>query len=1267
MFRSSHAAWPGCRGAERELHVVATAHLDTQWLWTIQDTINRCLPNTLRGNFALFERFPGYQFSFEGAFRYMLAAEYYPAEFARLQEYVAAGRWHVCGSFVDACDTNIPAPEALLRQILYGNRYFQRTFGRTSADIFLPDCFGFGYALPTIAAHCGLRGFSSQKLTWGSSVGIPFEIGLWRGVDGRGLIAALNPGDYTSRLRVDLSADAEWRQRIDALGAATGLYAGYKYIGVGDEGGAPDDETVSWLMRSLAGDGPVRVLSSPADALFRALTDEQVARLPVYDGELLMTRHGVGCYTSQGTIKRWNRQNELLADAAERAAVLADWLGAAEYPRARLTEAWTRFLWHQFHDDLTGTSIPQVYTFTANDEVLALGEFAGVLTDAVGGVARALDTRAGGVPVVVYNALSTARCDVVEATVTFDGPAPAAVEVLDPAGRAVPAQVTWTAGARAHVVFTATVPAVGLAVYDVRPAAAAGDGGALQVSAEGLENEHYRVTVDADGNVTSIVDKATGRELLSAPLKLQLLRNQPRNWPEWEIEYDDLLAAPAVEVGGPARVRVVEAGPARVALEIERRAAASTFVQRVRLGAGDAGRRVEILNELDWRSGAMLLKAAFPLTAGGPQATYDLGCGTIARGNNRPELYEVPAQQWADLSAGAGAGGVTIASDSRYGWDKPDDHTLRLTLVHTPGRIDKDMGWHACGYALVGHAGDWRAADAAWQAARFNQPLRAFQAPAAAGPLGRTVSLLGVSTAQVMVRAVKLAEDGREVVVRLQELHGRPVEGVKLTAAAPIVGARELDGSEQPRGELTPVDGGLSLALGAYELRTIALTLGAPPASAPVALPLDRCVTSGDGQAATDGYDAAGRALPAELFPREVVCDGVRYVLGPAEGGRLNAVTARGQTVALPEGEWDAVYVLAAAAGDDVAAAFAVDGVEHGVTVHAASGFVGQAESLVVGGRVVASRAQAPAYIKPGRVAWYATHLHDAVGANCAYEFGYVFAYRLPAGRALTLPRDERVRVLAVSVARNPNAATGPAAPLHDELVPVRVRPGGGMFAGPTAVELSCDVPGAAVHYTLDGTVPGPDSPRYTAPLTLGRDTWLAARVVVDGVPQQYVTRAGFHIVAPRAADQPARVVPGLRQEYYEYEGDWRRLPDFATLSPVSAGVVDTLGVGARRRDQRFALRLTGYIRVPEDGVYVLATRSDDGTRLWVGEQLVVDNDGLHTMVEEAGEIALRAGLHAVRLEYFQNAGGFGLEAWICGPETEKQALGGAWVGHAAR
>ena len=206
----------------KSLHVIATSHLDTQWQWTIQNTINEYIPKTLKGNFALFEKFPGYNFSFEGAIRYMFVKEYFPNDYLKLKKYISDGWWHIAGSSLDAGDVNIPSPEAITRSILYAQDFFQKEFNKKSRDLFLPDCFGFGYALPTIASSCGLKGFSTQKLGWGSS--IPFAIGAWQGVDGSKILAELTPGSYLSHITSDLSNNQDWIDQTDTLGLKSNTY-----------------------------------------------------------------------------------------------------------------------------------------------------------------------------------------------------------------------------------------------------------------------------------------------------------------------------------------------------------------------------------------------------------------------------------------------------------------------------------------------------------------------------------------------------------------------------------------------------------------------------------------------------------------------------------------------------------------------------------------------------------------------------------------------------------------------------------------------------------------------------------------------------------------------------------------------------------------------------------------------------------------------------------------------------------------------------------
>lgn len=1121
------------------MYLVGYAHLDTQWRWDYPQVIGEYIPNTMQRNFRLFEQYPNYVFNFSGSRRYEFMKEYYPADYAKVVQYVKAGRWFPCGSSVDEGDANVPSAESLVRHTLYGNHFFQREFGVSSQEFMLPDCFGFPYALPTILAHCGVKGFSTQKLTWGSAVGIPFKVGNWEGPDGRSVVAALDPGAYSAGFSEDLSQNTSWLARIQNTGQQSGSYVDYHYYGTGDRGGAPDENSVHWMERSIIGPGPIKVVSAKADEMVKTLTPAQVAKLPRYKGELLLTEHSAGSVTSQAYMKRWNRKNELLADAAERASVAAMWLGGAPYPAQRLYSAWDLVLGSQMHDMLPGTSIPKAYEYCWNDETLALNQFGAVAQDAVGVVTSAMDTRAQGVPLVVYNPLSIAREDAVEAVIPLAG---AGVQAFGPDGKPVPTQVLSRQGGMAHILFLARVPSTGFTTFDARPTRTVAGTGALKVGGRQIENARFRVTLNAAGDIASIYDKTNRKEALKAPARLAFQYHNPSAFPAWNMDWNDAKLPPRGFVQGPARIRVVENGPVRVALEVTRDTDGSRFVQTIRLAAGGAGDRVEVANKIDWQTRQSALKASFPMAAGNPKATYDLQVGAIERGNNDPRKYEVPQHQWFDLTGTDGKYGVAVLNDSKFGSDKPDDNTVRLTLLYTPGvragfedQATQDFGRHDILYALAPHAGDWRAAGVPWQAKRLNQPLRAFLAPVHAGPLGRTFSLAGLNTNQVEIQSVKKAEDSSEVIVRLRELRGRPARGVQLRMAGRIVSAREVTGQEARLGPATVANGALTTNVPAYGLRAFALTLAASPVkvapvtSRPVTLAYDTDAATTT-QNLTDGaFDADGRSLAAEQLPATLTDDGITFKLGPTTDGAKNAVTCQGQSIDLPAGA-RRVYLLAAAT-QDVPARFGVGGRPVGVTVQDWTGYVGQWDNRLwpaTGGQGVNNAGLVPGYVKPAEVAWFCSHRHTPQGGNDFYQYSYLYKYGMdvpPGAKSLTLPNDPRIKVFAVSVASGTHDDARPALALSDTLADhggvnaPTIIPASGRFNDATTVTLTHPLywREGGLHYTLDGSTPTASSPVYTGPLMLSAATTIKA-AEIDAAGQTgpvAVARLDIHDTTP--------------------------------------------------------------------------------------------------------------------------------------------------------
>jgi alpha-mannosidase len=1138
------------------LYVVGYAHLDTEWRWEYPQVINEYIRKTMEDNFTLIDKYPHYVFNFSGANRYRFMKEYFPADFARLKKYVDEGRWFPTGSSMEEGDVNAPSAEGIIRQVLYGNDWFRKELGKASAEYMLPDCFGFPASLPTVLAHSGVKGFSTQKLVWGSSApgggpeslentpeGTPFNVGTWVGPDGESVLAALNPGAYDSGIDTDLSQplppvlpdpalqeiqkklqtvrakldreqgsghasdpndiaesihlrdeqDAfsridqdraqaqhqrDWAARVELNGKVSGVFTDYHYFGTGDIGGAPREESVKRLEAIVTkgtvslpplgqvssdqrphadgsavkvGDGPVHVISANAEQMFMDISPAEAAGLPRYTGEMELTNHSAGSLTSQAYQKRWIRKEELLADAAEKASIAAEWLGARPYPIERLNEAWTLAMGGHFHDIAAGTATPKSYEFAWNDDVIAMNQFAGVLNNASEAVSAALNTEAKGIPIVVFNPLNISREDVVEASIKLPGGALEAVHVSGPDGKEVPAQVS-----SGKVIFVAKTPSVGYAVYDIQPGAdVTGVASTLQVSKDSLENQYYRVKLNTDGDVASIFDKALDRELLAAPARLAISYDNPEHWPAWNMDWDQEQAAPKAYVSGPAKIRVVESGPARVAVEVSRETAGSTFVQTIMLSAGDAGKRVEIRNAIDWNTKESNLKATFPLAASNQLATYNWDIGTIQRPTAEPKKFEVPSHQWIDLTDMSGEFGATILTDCKNGSDKPNDHTIRLTLIRTPGtrggyadQGTQDIGHHEFVYGIAEHAADWRQGQTDWQGQRLNDPLIAFETPKHTGTLGREFSLLKVSNSRIRVLALKKAELSDEIIVRLVELDGEPQPNVHITFAAPITAAREVNGQEQPVGSVA-VDGGvLVTSFSAYQPRTFALRLAASQAkvpgvrSVPVTLRFDLATASNDGAKSPSGFDGRGNALPAEMLPAQITFNAVQFHLAPAKTGALNAVVAKGQKIELPAGPYNRVYLLAASANGDQKATFKVGNVGVELNVEDWGGFIGQWDdrqwtskntSQDDYGQMIGIK---PGYIKRADLAWYCTHHHNAAGENVPYSYSYLFAYPidLSAGaRTITLPDNDKIRILAISMADG-NAEVKPAQPLYDVL-----------------------------------------------------------------------------------------------------------------------------------------------------------------------------------------------------------------------------------------
>lgn len=1004
------------------VYMVANAHHDTQWNWTVQQTIREFIPNTLYQNFALMDKYPEYVFNYEGAVKYSWVKEYYPDAFEKLKAYVTSGQWHPSGSSWDANDPNIPSIESAIRNILYGQEFYKKEFGRKSTDIMLPDCFGFGYTLPTVAAHCGLIGFGTQKLQWrykpfyDKDRKVPFDFGIWEGIDGSRIMAVMDGSNYTWNPETPITDMKEIKDKI----SRSGVGAAYFYYGTkssrlhGDQGGSPLPVSVRVIDQARQHPESYKVRFAATDDIFKDF--DFSPELPVFNGELPMDVHATGCYTSKAWMKKLNRRNEYLLGAAEAASVMAECFSGLEYPAYAIDEGWKRILWHQFHDDITGTSIPEAYVFSYNDELVTANQMENVIRNAVLSVASELDTRTKGTPVVVFNPAGVSHSGTV--SVMVDLPAGRQVSVYARKGnRRVPSQIVSRNDGKAELLFASEMSPYSMEVFDIRTGNSS-SGTSLKITDRTIENAIYRLKLDSNGDICSIVDKRCGREIVKKGESIGLRAfpdNKSLKWPAWEIIRDVMEKEP-VKVADNVRVSIVDRGPLRATLKVEKSYGESSFVQLVSLTDGADDDRIDIVTDVDWHSEATLLKASFPMDFPSPEAAYDLGLGHICRGNNTDIKYEVIGHKWADMTDSDGSFGVTVMNDCKYGWDKPDDYTIRLTLLHTPAtgtrytvQNEQDLGHHTFTYSICAHAGALDGARADAVASALNQPKFAVLATKHGGKPGVS-SMARSSNGSLPVKAVKKAQDGDGIIVRLYEQSGAGAQ-TEVEFPFEIMSAHECNGIEEEIGEASFAGRKLSVKAGAYQLKTYKVVLKDSGVQCKdsyemLELPYDMNAISTDAFSAFGHMDKEWHSYAAEIIPDEFSFLGVPYSFG--EPDYKNALSCSGQVIELPEGT-KTVHLLAASSAGDRTVEFLSGNTPVECKVNAYTGNFG----------CVAWPGRYDGFLKDGEVAYFGTHRHDSRTRNEAYVNTYMYHIAIAVGdgvRKLTLPRDGETVIFAATV-----------------------------------------------------------------------------------------------------------------------------------------------------------------------------------------------------------------------------------------------------------
>lgn len=788
-------------------------HIDVAWLWRLKHTREKAARSFSTVN-RMMDDHPFYQFLQTQAQLYDFIKENYPDIYEKIKQRVNEGKWEPSGSMWVECDCNLVSGECLVRQILFGKLFFEREFGYHNDFLWLPDVFGYSWALPQILKKSGIDTFMTTKISWNDSNKLPYDTFLWRGMDGTEILSHF----ITT---TDQGSESYTYNGDTRPYAVKGVWDNYSNkdlnrdlllsFGYGDGGGGPNRDMLETMKHLNKLPGIPHVKTESATKYFQRLNNtveknELDGYLPIWDGELYLEFHR-GTYTSQAYNKRMNRKLEFYLRNAEMLSVLAEKLGTLSYPREALEQAWKIVLCHQFHDILPGSSIREVY----EDSRVNYHKAEELIEDVMAGIKESLYGKEEGI-YTVWNNSNWKRSSYVfipgaEEGSSFvnekgqgldcgteEGGTLVLVRDMEPFSFTVLKKAAGKAGLEGKITKAPTVREVSTA--------------------------YYRVRWNSKGHLTSIYDREADREILAQGKQgnvFQVFEDKPRCFDAWELEATHHDKADFVE---DLRQVFVEENSLGVFVTFQWNYHKSYISQRMCLY--HSKRRIDFKTEVEWQEQQKLLKTAFPVGIRAVDARFDIQFGNIRRPITRntsweAAKFEVVAHKWADISETGY--GVSILNDCKYGHDILEN-TIRLTLIKSAVDPDyrADLGLHAFTYALYPHQEEWYESDLEKEAFDLNNPLTAVPGR---GLLG-SESFWKFSEDNVSVDCIKGAENSGQVVIRFHEFTGAR-KTVHVTTCLPVKGWCECSLMEEPLETYSTKP--IQLVVKPYEIKTLLLQL----------------------------------------------------------------------------------------------------------------------------------------------------------------------------------------------------------------------------------------------------------------------------------------------------------------------------------------------------------------------------------------------------------------------------------------------------------
>lgn len=790
--------------------VIATCightHIDVAWWWTVAQTrekVGRSFATVLK----LMDEYPNYKFMSSQPALYVFLKERYPELYAKVKQRVAEKRWEPEGGMWIEADCNLTSGESLVRQFVYGKRFFKEEFGVDNRILWLPDVFGYSGALPQIMKKCGIDYFMTTKLAWNQFNKMPNDTFMWRGIDGTAVLTHL-----VTTLGVGQSEDNFFTTYNGMLHPDAILGGWHRYqnkeinndilisYGHGDGGGGPTREMLETSLRMEKG---VKGIPMVRQEFSRPYFEELEARvmgnkrLPLWEGELYFEYHR-GTYTSMARNKRSNRKAELHMMDLELLSILAQ--DKAAYPAEDVEALWKMILINQFHDILPGSSIKEVYDVT-KAEYAEIEEKIATLT-----AQRLKVLTPPGEGITIFNTTGFLRDDIVCL------PACEAQALVDESGTVFPVQQTK----KGAVVALKNLPAKGYKTFAKGTCNAPPSPFALTGNV--LETPFYTVTLDENGLITSLFDKKCRREVVQENEKANLFRmfeDKPIYYDNWDIDiYYTEKSWDATQV---ERMEWTEMGPVRATLEIDRKISNSTICQKIHF-YGETG-RIDFDTYVDWKEHQHLLKVFFPVDVHTDEATFEIQFGNVTRKVHAntswdKARFESCGQKWIDLSEGHY--GVSLLNDCKYGYSVKDS-TMAITLIKSgiEPNLTTDQEEHFFSYALYPHAEGWRSAGTVAQAHQFNQPAYVVEG----GAPGAQYSLASIDASNAVLETIKRAEDGEGIIVRVYETENAKT-ATTLTWNGKLTSVEECNLVEEKICSLPVQDNKIAFTIKPYEVKT---------------------------------------------------------------------------------------------------------------------------------------------------------------------------------------------------------------------------------------------------------------------------------------------------------------------------------------------------------------------------------------------------------------------------------------------------------------